>query len=52
MLDRRSLLSAALLWTVAALPVSAFEKKAFDAQVFEAAKAAGKPILIDITASW
>jgi thioredoxin 1 len=52
MLDRRSLISAALLWTVAAVPAAAFEKKAFDAKAFEAAKAAGKPILIDITASW
>jgi thioredoxin 1 len=52
MLDRRSLISAVLLLAVAIAPAAAFEKKAFDAKAFEAAKAAGKPILIDITAPW
>jgi thioredoxin len=52
MLDRRSLISAALLLAVAAPPAAAFEKKPFEAEAFEAAKAAGKPILIDITATW
>jgi thioredoxin len=52
MLDRRFLICAGLLWAVAAAPAMAFEKKAFDAKAFEAAKAAGKAILIDITAPW
>jgi hypothetical protein len=52
MLDRRSLISGALLLAVAAAPAAAFEKKPYDAQAFEAAKAAGKPILVDITATW
>ena len=52
MLDRRSLLSAALLWAVAATPAAAFEKKPFSAEAFDAAKAARKSILVDITAPW
>jgi thiol-disulfide isomerase/thioredoxin len=32
--------------------VCALERKAFDAQAFDAAQAAGKPILIEVSAVW
>jgi thioredoxin 1 len=37
---------------VYSLPAYAFETKAYDEGAFEAAQAAGKPILIDVDASW
>ena len=35
-----------------ALPAAAAEVKPFTASAFDAAKAAGKPILVDVTAPW
>ena len=54
MLNRRYLLgalalSAALSFAVAA---SAMDKKPFDQKAFDAAQAAGTPILVEVTASW
>lgn len=34
------------------LPAFGFEAKPFDASAFEAAQAAGKPVLLEITAPW
>ncbi|HLN09163.1 MAG TPA: thioredoxin family protein [Xanthobacteraceae bacterium] len=54
MLNRRHLLGA--LAMSAALPLgsiaSAMDGTAFDQKAFEAAQAAGKPILIEVTAPW
>jgi len=54
MLNRRHLL--AVLTLAATLPLvsiaSATERKPFDQTVFEAAQAAGKPILIEVSAPW
>lgn len=33
-------------------PASAFDMKPYDAKAFAAAQAAGKPILVDVTAPW
>ncbi len=54
MIERRFVLWAALaaIGAMAAGPASAFEAGAFDAKAFEAAQAAGKPILIEVTAPW
>jgi len=54
MLNRRCLLgtlalSAALSFAAAA---TAMDKKQFDQKAFDAAQAAGAPILVEITASW
>jgi thiol-disulfide isomerase/thioredoxin len=54
MLHRRHLLGAlalcaALSFTPAAL---AMDKKPFDQKAFEAAQAAGKPILVEVSAPW
>ena len=54
MLNRRHLLGA--LAMTAALSLNSFasatDKKAFDQKAFEAAQAAGKPILVEVTAPW
>ena len=54
MLNRRHLLAAfALATTVSFAPVaSATDKKPFDQAAFDAAQAAGNPILVDVTAPW
>jgi thiol-disulfide isomerase/thioredoxin len=54
MLDRRRVLGALVLSSVIALGgiAAAGEKKAFDQKAFDAAQAAGKPILIDVSAPW
>ena len=54
MLHRRHLLGA--LTVIAALSLgsiaSAMDKKPFDQKAFDAAQAAGKPILVEVTAPW
>jgi len=54
MLNKRNLL--AVMGLCLALPFATFavaaDKKPFDAGAFEAAQAAGKPILIDVSAPW
>jgi thiol-disulfide isomerase/thioredoxin len=54
MLNKRNLL--AVMGLCMALPFATFavaaDKKPFDAGAFEAAQAAGKPILIDVSAPW
>ncbi len=54
MLNRRHLLGAVAI--AAALSfgsvASAMDKKPFDQKAFEAAQAAGKPILVEVTAPW
>ena len=54
MLNRRHLLET--LAVLAALPLcsiaSAMDKKAFDQKAFEVAQAAGKPILVEVSAPW
>lgn len=54
MFDRRTVLAAAALVGGLSLagPASAFEAKPFDTKTFAAAQAAGKPILLDVTATW
>lgn len=53
MISRRS--SLCLLALTAALPfgaADAMEAKPFDVKAFEAAKAAGKPVLVEVSAPW
>jgi thioredoxin 1 len=54
MLTRRILLLAALAaaGSFAISPAVSFERRAFDATAFEAAKSAGQPILIHVSAPW
>ena len=54
MLNRRTLLSAALLAGCLAVAgaAQAAENKAFTQAAFDAAKAAGKPVLVEVTAPW
>ena len=54
MLNRRHLLSALSLLAVSisGWPVRAMERKPFDAKAFAAAQAAGKPILVEVSAVW
>lgn len=49
---RRFLPIAALALAVAVAPAQAAEVKKFDRASFEAARAAGKPILVDVKAWW
>lgn len=49
---RRTLLLSAWALPLLASPLFASEKIAFTSAAFEAAQKAGKPILIDISASW
>ena len=54
MLNKRHFL-AGLTLTIALMasaPLAAMEKKSFDAKAFEAAQAAGQPILVEVTAPW
>jgi thioredoxin 1 len=54
MLNRRHLLGTMVV--LAAVPLrsiaSAMDKKAFDQKAFEQAQAAGKPILVEVSAPW
>ena len=54
MLNRRHLLGT--LTVLAVVPLgsiaSAMDKKAFEQKAFEAAQAAGKPILVEVSAPW
>ena len=54
MFDRRNLFAALMLVGGLSLagPASAFDAKPYDAKAFAAAQAAGKPILLDVTATW
>jgi len=54
MLNKRHLLvGLALVATLAvSAPLIAMSKKPFDAQAFEAAQAAGQPILVEVSAPW
>jgi thioredoxin 1 len=54
MLNKRHLLAGLALTVALALsaPLSAFDGKPFDANAFEDAQAAGKPILVEVTAPW
>ncbi|UYW28271.1 thioredoxin family protein [Methylorubrum extorquens] len=54
MFDRRNLFAALMLVGGLSLagPASAFDLKPYDAKAFAAAQAAGKPILVDVTAPW
>jgi thioredoxin 1 len=54
MLNRRHLLGAlALAATVSSASIAfAMDKKPFDQKAFDAAQAAGKPILVEVTAPW
>ena len=54
MLTRRHLLAAVALPASLSLMsiASAMERKAYDQAAFDAAQAAGKPILVEISASW
>src|SRR5712691_10928937 len=54
MLNRRHFLSvlALLAVTISGRPVKAMERKPFDAKAFADAQAAGRPILIEVSAVW
>jgi thioredoxin 1 len=54
MLTRRHLIGAVALSAVVPFTVSAvaMDKKAFDQKAFETAQAAGKPILVEVSAPW
>lgn len=54
MISRRFLLQATIagVGTMAVVPAHAFQMRPFDATAFDAAQAAGKPILIEVTAPW
>ncbi len=53
MLNRRHLLGALAVAAVLAAPIaSAADKKPFDQKAFDAAQAAGKPILVEVSAPW
>lgn len=53
MINRRTFAAAlALAAMLAAAPAVAMEKKPFNQAAFDAAQAAGKPILIDVSAPW
>lgn len=53
MLNRRHLLGALVIATAfSASAASAADKKPFDQKAFEAAQAAGKPILVEVSAPW
>ncbi len=54
MISRRLLIHSAVagIGTMAILPAQAFQVRPFDAKAFEAAQAAGKPILVEISAPW
>jgi thioredoxin 1 len=54
MLNKRHLLTGLALTIAIAVsaPLAALDKKPFDAQAFEAAQAAGKPILVEVHAPW
>jgi len=49
---RRSLAALAALALLPAPPAAAAERQPFTAAAFEAAQAAGRPILIEVTAPW
>jgi thioredoxin 1 len=48
----RVALSLVLLVAIAAAPALAGEVRAYDAKAFEAAQAAGKPVVVAVHASW
>jgi thiol-disulfide isomerase/thioredoxin len=54
MINRRVIVAALAFAASLAVsaPAFAFESKPFDAKTFEAAQAAGKPILVEVTAPW
>jgi thioredoxin 1 len=54
MISRRFLLQTAVtgVGTMALVPAHAFQARPFDAGAFEAAQAAGKPILVEVSAPW
>ena len=54
MLNRRHLMGALALTAILPLvtTVHAMDKKPFDQKAFDAAQAAGKPILVEISAPW
>ena len=54
MIDRRVIITALAFAAGLAVsaPALAFESKPFDVQTFAAAQAAGKPILVEVTAPW
>lgn len=54
MISRRFLLQTAVagVGTMTLVPAHAFQARPFDASAFEAAQAAGKPILLEVSAPW
>ncbi len=52
MFTRRSLIIAAIAATTISLPSFAAGTRKFDMKAFEAAQAAGKPIIVEVHAAW
>ena len=54
MLNRRHMLAGLALTVAVAFsaPLAALDEKPFDVKAFEDAQAAGKPILVEVTAPW
>ena len=52
MLNRRHLLGALMMTLALGSAAQAAERKPFDQKAFDAAQTAGKPILVEISASW
>lgn len=52
MLTRRSLILAVAAASAAVVPAQAVEKAFYTQKAFESAQRAGKPILVDVWASW
>jgi thioredoxin-like negative regulator of GroEL len=51
-LSRRLLASLAFGWIVLALPAAAAERAAFTDAAFDAARAAGRPVVVEVHAPW
>lgn len=51
-LRRRLLASLAFGWIALALPAAAAERAAFTEAAFEAARAANRPLIVEVTAPW
>jgi len=49
---RKLALALAFGWTATALPAAAAERAGFSDAAFDAARAAGRPVIVEVTAPW